>query len=236
MPIPAHPANPTSLNALAIWPWVEKVLVEAIANGEFDINHLLKLHREEEFHLCHIKATVEGVLQPFDKSKTPEVLIGRTKIHTTFKDPATFFSAWQVYTSICSFYHPERGPGLALFAERIYYHIHLNYSWNTILNYILAFFRKHQNSAPEVWNDVDPTLVANNLAVTQQKPPIENTFKLPPTRHQTGSSDVPIEEQVCHNWNRREVECKGCSIGCRRRHVCSLCEKADHRAFSCSVK
>ena len=51
----------------------------------------------------------------------------------------------------------------------------LNYPWYKILNYIIAFFRAHQNSAPEVWNDVDATLVANTLAVTQQWSALENT-------------------------------------------------------------
>jgi hypothetical protein len=35
--------------------------------------------------------------------------------------------------------------------------------------YILAFFRLHQNSPSDIWNDVDATLVANNLTISQQR-------------------------------------------------------------------
>ncbi len=159
---------PPSLNVLSRWPWVDENIVEAIGNGQFDINHLPKLHREEDARNRHIKATAEGIFNPFDRSKPAEVFVGQTKLHQAFKEPASFFSAWNVYTSIHTSYCPERGPGLSLFSERIYFHIQLNYPWYKILNYILAFFRAHQNSAPEVWNDVDGVLVANNLAVTQQ--------------------------------------------------------------------
>jgi len=159
---------PPSLNVLSRWPWVDENIVEAIGNGQFDINHLPKLHREEDARNRHIKATAEGIFNPFDRSKPAEVFVGQTKLHQAFKEPASFFSAWNVYTSIHTSYCPEHGPGLSLFSERIYFHIQLNYPWYKILNYILAFFRAHQNSAPEVWNDVDGVLVANNLAVTQQ--------------------------------------------------------------------
>ena len=89
-------------------------------------------------------------------------------MHQVFKDLAMFFSAWQVCTSIRTSCCLEHGPGLAMFSERIYFHIQLNYLWYVILNYILAFFCAHQNSAPEVWNEVDGTLVANNIAIFQQ--------------------------------------------------------------------
>ena len=94
-----------------------------------------------------------------------------------FKDPATFFSAWQVYISIRSSYCLERALGLALFSERIYFHIQLNYPWYSIFNYIIASFRAYQNSASEVWNDMDGILVANNLAVAQQLSALEKTSK-----------------------------------------------------------
>ena len=141
---------PSSLNVLSRWSWVDQNIVEAIGNGQFDINHLPKLHREEDARNRHIKATAEDIFNPFDRSKPSEVFVGQTKLHQTFKDPATFFSVWHVYTSIRTSYCPERGPDLSLFSGRIYFHIQLNYSWYKILNYILAFFRAHQNSAPEV--------------------------------------------------------------------------------------
>jgi hypothetical protein len=225
---------PSSLNVLSRWPWVDQTIVESIGNGQFDINHLPKLHREEDVRNRHIKATAEGIFNPFDKTKPAEVLVGRTKMHQAFKDPATFFSAWQVYTSIRTSYCPERGPGLALFSERVYFHIQLNYPWYVILNYILAFFRAHQNSAPDVWNDVDGTLVANNIAVSQQRPAAGNPSKssTKDNTQSTTASEIPVSQQTCHNWNRMEIGCR--KPNCQRRHVCSICDKDGHRAFQCS--
>jgi len=134
------PVEPTPSNVLSRWPWVDQTIVDSIRNGNFDINNLPKLHREEEARNRHLKITVEGIFNPLDKTKPSEVLIGQTKMHQTFREPATFFSAWHVYASIHSSYHPDHGPDLALFSERIYFHIQLNYPWYKILNYILTFF------------------------------------------------------------------------------------------------
>jgi hypothetical protein len=82
---------PSSLNVLSRWLWVDQTVVESIGNGQFNINHLPKLHREEDARNRHVKATVEGIFNPFDKNKPPEVLVGQTKMHQAFKDPATFF-------------------------------------------------------------------------------------------------------------------------------------------------
>ena len=102
-------------------------LLQSIANGQFDLNSLPKLHRQEEFRNRHVKATAEGFHFPLDRSKPAEVIVGRTKMHLAFKDLPTFISAWQVYISIRTSYHPERGPGLAMWLERIIYYVHLNY-------------------------------------------------------------------------------------------------------------
>ena len=226
---------PSSLNVLSRWPWVDQTIVESIGNGQFDINHLPKLHREEDARNRHLKATAEGIFNPFDKTKPSEVLVGQTKMHQAFRDPTTFFSAWQVYTSIRISYHPERGPGLAMFSERIYFHIQLNYPWYKILNYILAFFRAHQNSALDVWYDVDGTIVANTLAVTQQQPaltsPSKSSTKGNTLTQATTVSENPISQQTCRNWNRMDVGCR--KPICQRRHVCSICDKDGHRAFQC---
>ena len=180
--------------------------------------------------------TAEGIFNPFDKTKPPEVLIGQTKMHLAFKDPTTFFCAWQIYTSIRTSYHPEHGPGLALFSERIYFHIQLNYPWYKILNYILAFFRAHQNSAPDVWNDVDGILVANNLAVGQQQQPALTNPSKSWTKGNAATqaittSEKPIPQQTCRNWNRMDIGCT--RPACQRRHICSICDKDGHRAFQC---
>jgi hypothetical protein len=224
-------AASSSLNLLSRWSWVtDETIIGSIANGNFDINQLPKLHREEEFRNRHGKATAEGVFNPFDRSKPSEVLMGQTKMHQVFKDLPTFFSAWQVYTSIRSTYSPDRAPGLALFSERIFFHFQLNYPWYKILNYILAFFRKHQNSPPDTWNEVDGVLVADCLAVSQQKP--EAIVTKPSTTGKSNkSSNPPISQQICRNWNRTEMGCR--NLDCQRRHICSICEKDGHRAFQC---
>ena len=183
---------PPSLNVLSRWSWVDQNIVEAIGNGQFDINHLPKFHREEDARNRHIKATTEDIFNPFDKSKSAEVFIDQIKLHQAFKEPASFFSAWNVYTSIRTSYYPEHGPGLSLFSERIYFHIQLNYPWYKILNYILAFFRAHQNSASEVWNDVDVILVANNLVVIQQWSALGTTISKSSIKGNTSISSMMI--------------------------------------------
>jgi hypothetical protein len=224
---------PFPSNVLSRWSWVDQTVVESIGNGDFDINHLPKLHREEDARNRHIKASVEGVFNPFDVTKPSEVLVGQTKMHQAFRDPATFFSAWEVYVSIRTSYRPERGPGLALFSERIYFHLQLNYPWYKILNYIIAFFRAYQNSAPDVWNDVDGTLVANTLAVTQQRPAMGNTPKSSKGNATSISTiaNTSNDQQICRNWNRMDIGCR--NVNCPRRHNCSICEKDGHRAFQC---
>ena len=87
-------------NVLSRWSWVETTTVESIANGQFDLNSLPKLHRQEEFRNRHVKATAEGFHFPLDRLKPVEVIVGRTKMHLAFKDLSTFISTWQVYISI----------------------------------------------------------------------------------------------------------------------------------------
>jgi hypothetical protein len=220
--------TPSAVNVLKRWSWVEQAIVDSISDGTFDINNLPKLHREEDPRNRHLKSTIKGGLIPFNKNEQPEVIVGETKMHKAFKDPYTFFSAWEVYVSIRTAYAPERAPGLALFNERIFHMLQLNYSWHSILNYILAFFRKYQDSIElGIWDDVEGTLVANHVTLTQQKPSssTDTLSKSKPTRRNVG--DTEISNQICLNWNRKNIDCKGC----QRRHVCSICENDDHGAF-----
>ena len=216
------------VNVLKRWSWVDQATVDSISDGTFDINNLPKLHREEDPRNRHLKSTIKGGLIPFDKNEQPEVFIGETKMHKAFKDPYTFFSAWEVYVSIRTAYAPDRAPGLALFNERIYHMLQLNYSWHSVLNYILAFFRKYQDSSDlGIWDDVEGTLIANHVVLTQQKPSASSD---PPSKSKSGrryNGETDIAKQICMNWNRKNVGCKGCE----RRHVCSICEEGDHRAF-----
>jgi len=89
---------------------------------------LYKLHREDDLRNRHIKSTIKGNLIPFNKNEQPEIITGETKLHKAFKESNTFFTAWEVYISIRTTYVPERAPDFALFNERIYYMLQLNYS------------------------------------------------------------------------------------------------------------
>lgn len=133
--------NPHSLNVLSRWPWVDKATVELIANGEFDINNLLKLHREEDPRNRHTRKVTESVHFPTDGSK-PELMVpGRTKMQSAFKDLSTFLSAWLFYVSIRVSYMPERGFGLAHWTERLLYYAQCGFQWSVILNYAVAYFQ-----------------------------------------------------------------------------------------------
>ena len=60
---PAPPTRP-QLDVLSQWPWVERSLVEEIANGAFDIYDLPKLHKDEAFRNRYIQKSMEGVMHP----------------------------------------------------------------------------------------------------------------------------------------------------------------------------
>ena len=229
------------LNVFGKWSWITDIsLIDVIAHGLFNINDLPKLHREEEFRNRHVKTTAEGVFNPFDRSKPVEVYVGQTKLHQMFKEHVSFFGAWWIYLSIRTHFSPEHAPGLSLFNERIFHLIHCNISWPLILNYILAFFRKHQRSEDlNIWNDVDVVMITNNISVAQQKPQPElqskSAIRSGRSSDRSVRSDVPIQKQICRNWNRADVGCPQ-GIGCQRRHVCSVCEKDGHRVFSCTME
>jgi hypothetical protein len=65
-------------------------MIESIANGEFDINNLIKLHREEEFRNRHVKIVTDDVFQLLNKSKFSEVITSLSKLHKVFRDLLTF--------------------------------------------------------------------------------------------------------------------------------------------------
>src|SRR5437762_374388 len=145
-------------NILSRYPWVETELIDDISLGAFNISSLPKLHREEEFRNQHIaKSAMEGgVIQySLDKTKPTEVIVCRSKLHRTFTLPNSFRSAWQIYLSIHISFHPDRGPGLAMWMERLLFYIQLSYQWAMILNYIIAYYQLHQNDPPEQFYTID---------------------------------------------------------------------------------
>ena len=168
-----------------------------------------------------------------DGSGRAELIMGRTKMHSAFRDFQTFLSAWYIYMSIRIFYAPERGPGLLIWTERLNYRVQMEFPWSTVLNYIIAYFQLHQNSPPEQWQKADAELVGDHFVII-------------PRKHQMGqqaasSSSSSLSKGkgvVCQNWNRPF----GCmtkektGLDCPRRHICLTCSSTAHKSYQCPGK
>jgi hypothetical protein len=122
----------TPLIVLSSWPWVDKDVLDSIALGEFDNQHLPKLHREHVLRNRHVKSLQESYSIPLDGSK-PELISGYTKKHQTFQDLSAFFSAWLAYCSIRISFAPERDPGLLSWTGHLIYKSLVEFSWYTVL-------------------------------------------------------------------------------------------------------
>ena len=189
---------------LSRWPWVDRSLVEDIANGEFDIYDLPKLHRDEYLRNRHIAKSVDGVVHPLSGGR-PHIVQAKAKLQSSLKDFETLLSAWMVYISIRTSYSPERGPGLAIWTEHVAFHVTLLYEFTTIVNYIVAYFQKHQNSSPEAWFSVDSELHSDHFGNAVQR--AVNSLRSSSVKPYTKVSVpkpialIPITDQVCHSWN-----------------------------------
>src|SRR5438046_1954223 len=54
-------------------------------------------------------------------------------------------------------YAPEHGPALNLWTERVIFYVQsCGYSWSTVLNYVISYYQKHQDSSADAWFSVDP--------------------------------------------------------------------------------
>jgi len=220
------------LNYLARWPWVDAALINSIALGEFDIYSLPKLHPDEDYRNRQIAKVAEGIRVPLNGGQ-PEVMIGRTKMHIAFKEPYTFFSAWQIYISIRSTYDSTRAPGLAFWTEKLFFWLGLTYPWPYILNYIIMYHQKYRKSQPDQWFDYDVQMFSNCVTIPTQKPSTStlavSTFTQSQSKPAKRSLALPISEQICRNYNY--FTCP--RDPCPRRHVCALCERKDHLAPQC---
>ena len=235
-PPPLQPQH----DILAQWTWVDHTLVESIANGEFDIYNLPKLHRQEHLRNRYVAKSVEGIIHPLSGGR-PHIVQAKTRLQSSFKDLGTFLSAWMIYVSIRSSYSPERGPGLSIWTERVVSFASLDYEFTSIVDYVVAYFQKYQNASPDLWFNIDTELHTEHFGNAAQRAivnalRVSGSIKSTPTKpFQKGS--IPITEQICHNWNR----VTGCKIketthkDCLRRHVCSRCEKSAHRFFECTA-
>jgi hypothetical protein len=223
-------------DVLSRWPWVEQQTVEDIANGEFSIYDLPKLHRDESLRNRYISKSVTGVLHPLSGG-APQIVQNKTKLQASLKDLDTLLSAWLIYASIRTSYAPERGPGLMVWTERVVYFSRLMYEFSAIVNYVIAYFQKHQNSLPDAWFNTDTELHTEHLGNAAQRAVTSARSQSPtkPASKFFSSSEVHISEQVCHNWNRPT----GCKIkelsgnDCLRRHVCGKCKASGHKQFEC---
>ena len=241
---PLLPLLPPSQDVLSQWHWLAPSVVESIANSTFDIYDLPKLHRDQTLRDRHIQKNVEGVLQPLSGGK-PILLHAKTKLQSSFPDLATLLSAWLIYVSTRIAFAPERGPGLLIWTERLVGYHRLHYEFTTVIDYIVAYFQKHQKSPPEKWFEMDSELHTEHLgnaaqkalakAASQVSSPTKSSSK-PAASQSSGAR--PMTEQICHAWNRSV----GCQIKertgkeCVRRHVCGKCQSSEHTSLSCSKR
>jgi hypothetical protein len=246
--LPILPPIVAPLHILSRWSWVSQDTIDSIGNGTFDIDSLPKLHRTDELGNTYLKRSKQRFYHPLDGGPA-EVVVGTTKLQSSFKDPTTFFLAWNIYISIRTTAEPARAPGLANWTERVFYFVHLNYPWASILEYIIAFYGLNQTAPAESWFEPNPTLMAYHLTLVQQRS--HGPAPAPTTR--TGSrnnsgggsksrlnnqnSDT-IADEICQTYNRP----KGCtwkehnSGNCPRRHVCGGCTSPQHTILACPQK
>ena len=243
--LPPPPAPPTPHHILRHWSWVESDTVKLIQLGTFPLDNLQKLHMTDDLRNAYLKKSIQGVFQPIGGGPS-EILVGTTKLQSAFKEPTTFFLAWQIYVSIRSSYHPNYASGLALWTAGLYYYLYLNYPWPAILEYIIAYYGLYQNS-PDKWFDHDPALVSYYLTLHQQRPTTtaapaqvaqaSGVTKSKSSNHAGQKSREPVDySQMCIMFNRTS----GCQWAqnhggqkCPYRHTCNVCTSDQHNAPNC---
>jgi hypothetical protein len=92
---------------------------------------------------------------------------------------------------------------------------------------------RHQHSSATVsfsmgiFNDqlLSAAIRAESVSSRSSKPPSSSAG----SNTSTSSSNSNVNEQICWNYNRKKCVFKGC----KRRHVCEICESPEHTAKSC---
>jgi len=226
------------------WPWVDVETVTLIQLGQFDIESLPKLHQTDDLRNAYIKKSVKGILQPLDGGPS-EILIGTTRLQASFREPTSFFLAWQTYISIRTAFHPDRASGLASWTERLHFYLSLNYPWSGILEYIIAYYKLNQNAVAEAWFDPNTILISQCLTLYQQKPAatvhqsIGGKSGSGGSRFSGSSKSTSVAKpsnEMCVMFNRAA----GCQWPqnhggqkCPHRHTCNVCTSDQHNALSC---
>ena len=236
-------------NVLSRWHWVSEDIIKNIEIGKFDIENLPKLHRSDELRNAYLKRSMKGIYQPLDGGPA-EIVVGTSKLHSSFREPTTFFLAWQIYISIRAEFKPAMGSRLAYWTERLHYLIQLNYPWPDILEYIIAYFQTYQDRTdPVAWFKPDSTLISYHLTLVQQKPtaqpapvPAAPAGATPPRNTRASLRPNPTARkleamaiEICMTYNR-DSGCTWKDGKCPRRHVCGLCISSQHSAVTCPMK
>jgi hypothetical protein len=250
---PSLPSSSTlPQHVLSRWPWVSEDVVKNIAAGTFEIDNLPKLHRSDELRNAYLKRSMKGggIYQPLD-GKPPEFIAGTSKLQSSFRDSATFFLAWHIYTSIRAEFKPEMGTRLAFWTETLQYFVHLGYPWSSILSYIIAYYQTYQNrDDAQAWFEPNATLMQLHLTLVHQPtaPSLPSAaaastststtapWSARPRPQPSAAKLVSMSEEVCQNFNR----VSGCTWSaihggstCPRRHVCTRCLLVTHKLFNC---
>ena len=106
--------------------------------------------------------------------------------------------------SIRTTFETTSAAGFADWMERLFYFIHLNYPWVSILEYIVAYFQLYQDTSPDDWFKLDSTLIVYHLTLSQQKAPTAAA----PQPHNGSKSKVntsrkseSIGDEICMMYN-----------------------------------
>ena len=225
--------NPTGNNLhlptdlLSRWDWIDADTVDTIIQGKFDLNNLPKLFREYTDRQAHTIATMDGVHLPADGTQ-PYVVTTKTKLLSAFPNLARFLSAWTVYCAIRCEYKPEYAAGFYHWQERLIYRACVHKDWSDVLSYIIKYFNRYQKAPPEAWFHPDPELITDCFVVRERW---HSATSKSGRKHESFNSDI------CQNWNNSRCVVKEKNRReCSRWHICSSCQKEDHRAPNCPAK
>jgi hypothetical protein len=233
---------PTLSHLLEFFPWVEEAQVKKIVTGKFNINDLPKLFRDPDARQKNLEDTVHGIVTDLPTGKQ-KFLIADGKMHTAFPTFLIFVSAFSVYQAIRCAYAPEYGCALAAWIEQLHYHA--TYApWSQVLKFAIDYFRKYQTKTPADWLPFDNHLNsvhfthASRTSSIAQHPATSNPSSVKgtkDTRPRSDKSQVPIQYQVCINFNKQ----RGCTFQakfgrtCGRMHNCWSCGKEGHPCKDC---